>query len=104
MSALVRGIALVSVLLVPAVASANGLRLRSQQTTYYSYPSTSYYYYPAYYPSYTVAECLPTAPPVMPRATTTAEPPQAGAPRKVAQPVPAPPSTEKKSETPRGAG
>jgi hypothetical protein len=104
MSALVRGIAMVGVLLVPAVASANGLRLRSQQTTHYSYPSTSYYFYPAYYPSHSVVECLPVAPSVMPRATTTAEPPQAGAPRKLAQPVPAPASPEKGSETPRGAG
>ena len=110
MSALVRGMAVIGLLVLPAVASANGLRLRSQsqQTTYYYYPTTTSYYY---VPTYSMAECLPNAAPTfMPRATTTLEPPGAsGLPRKVAQPVPAGPSGDlpagpKTTEPPRGAG
>lgn len=96
MSALVRGLAVIGLLVLPALAAANGLRLRSsQQTTYYYYPTTSYYYYP----TYTVPECVEVAPSLTPRATQEPAP----APRKLAQPAPAGPSAAPKTtEPPRG--
>jgi hypothetical protein len=99
MSALVRGLAVIGLVVLPAMAAGNGLRMRSQQqSSYYYYPTTSYYYYP----TATAAVCVAEAPTFAPRATQ--EP--ALAPRKLAQPVPAGPSagTGKTVEPPRSPG
>jgi hypothetical protein len=98
MSALVRGLALVAILVVPATGSANGFFFWPARASY-----SSYYYYPAYYyaPSYAVTYQVPVyAAPVCP---TPMEP--APAPRNFAQPRPAGPSAgPKTSEPPRAAG
>lgn len=110
MSAWVRGLALFGLLALPAIASANGLRVRATQSYYYYYPVTSYYYAPA--PVYAV-ECLDVRPTAGVQATlqpaprATSEP--APAPRKYAQPSPAGPSSSpsaapKTSEPPRNPG
>jgi hypothetical protein len=99
MSALARGLVVIGLVLLPAMAAANGLRVRSQQSYYYYYPTTAYYYYPTYSAAVCVEEAAPTFAP-----RPTQEP--APAPRKLAQPVPAGPSAgpAKTAEPPRSPG